>query len=167
MQQRPNITFQNYQQFKPSEFIAAGIIDLQNAIESGLEINMSSWFSFNEETRNCTMCLGGAVLYGMHKDIKENIDKKNWPSACDIAQTENILKFALLFDEIRAGAVESVVYHIQKLYPLLQLDFLELCLMLETEWERGHFLGKLFLAEIKPLINSIKSLVNVLEKIGL
>lgn len=168
MQQRPNITLENYAQFKPSELIACGIIDLQNAIGAGFKIEMGSWFGLDERSAQCTVCLGGAALCGMNEEIQELMNKGLWIFATEyMDRSENALEIALLFDEVRTGSIDLLVNRLIKLYSHALINFDETCKALTENWNPYFCYGKLQRQEIGLLIQSIQSLVAILEKIGL
>lgn len=100
---------------KPSELIKIAIKDLISA-EKMHKINMSSWFDINPKTRECTVCLAGAIMActlkntnKMTKLVKERIPT-NAPSYTVLSISPYQLEesFALeAVDSFRQGDLQA------------------------------------------------------------
>ena len=164
------ITLENYKQFKPSDLIARGVHDMFDAIESGHDIVTYDWFGYNDTTSNCFVCLGGAVLRGMIPDIKRYIDSGEYVCALNTFRDSRARStvqgdIAGLFDSIRKGATDSVIFYLKELYGLR--PSVALFHAVNYQWKNKCFVGYLGKSEVEQLSKSIFSLVDALRSVGL
>lgn len=99
------ITAENYQQFKPSEFVRSFVSDIEVAEKMGKPMDMRTYIPRTAEP-GCLPCLGGMACMNMGftstllNDVSYNV--------------------AGLGDAIRTGTASSFRIHINNLYPKCQ-----------------------------------------------
>jgi hypothetical protein len=171
MRKPKRITVDNYQQFKPSEFVASFLSDLEVVEKQKKPMNMSRWNKNNTWERlqlvECLPCLGGMACMNLGAKDKQLPEIVAYEGLNVFTKRKKLYaNVALLGDCIRMGEKSGIKIYLQKLYPATYYS---------QSFERIHFYGLMGLAglvypkskDMKHLKDNINIIVNALEKAGM
>jgi hypothetical protein len=165
MKQPKYITIDNYQQFKPSEFVRSFISDIESAAKTGMKMNMSSYV--HDPFSGCLPCIGGMACLNMGGKYTFLLSLRP-----DVTEMDRIFnRIAMLGDAIRSGAgARSFLHDIRALYSeLLPIGSIH-TILLKGSKIKGQlrcFEGYIDPNNCQRLKKQIEAYATFLEELGL
>lgn len=154
MSKKPKyITIKNYLKFTPSEFIHSFVSDIDIAIKTGKNVDMTT---YKTSTDKCLPCLGAIACMNFGITPGKIFKMKN----------PVYKNTAFLGDKIRAGESFTFIMYLDDLYKITSEKQIEIQTRLYKK-ELHRFIGFLNEHDLINLKKQVLKYVEVLESIGL